>query len=97
MDERLKRNEAGTNPPFLASTNGKCTLADFVAASDLLSLRFVYPEGKDILKHMSTERVQAWYSTFLSQVPAAQEVHDIIGKIADISHAKHRALFEPKL
>ena len=97
MDERLQRNEGGTTPAFLASTNGKFTLADFVAASDLLSLRFVYLEGKDILKHMATKRVQTWYSTFLSQVPAAQEVHDIIGKIADMSNAKHRSLFEPKL
>ena len=97
MDERLQRNEGGTAPAFLASTNGKCTLADFVAASDLLSLRFVYPEGKDILKHMATQRVQTWYHTFLSQVPAAQDVHEIIGKIADMSNAKYRALFEPKL
>jgi glutathione S-transferase len=58
LDERLQRNEEhGSKSSFLASTNGKCTLADFVAASDLLSLRFLYPEGKDILTLMATPRV----------------------------------------
>ena len=69
-------------------------MADFVAASDLLSLRFVYPDGKDFLRLNAPPRVLSWYTNFISSVPAAQEVHDIMGKLANKSHEKNKRLFE---
>ena len=70
-------------------------MADFVAASDLLSLRFLYPDGKDFLVSLQApEKLNIWYQEFINIVPAAREVHEIIGKIADASHNKNRHLFE---